>query len=50
MKRLVDASWSLPFDDGVREEHDRTEGMIGSRNQLEAVIANLEQRPGRFDD
>jgi enoyl-CoA hydratase/carnithine racemase len=50
MKRLVDASWSLPFDDGVREERDQTEGMIGSKNQLEAVIANLEQRPGRFED
>ena len=50
MKRLVDASWTLSFDDGVREEHDQTEGMIGSKNQLEAVIANLEQRPGRFED
>jgi enoyl-CoA hydratase/carnithine racemase len=50
MKRLVDASWTLPFDDGVREERDQTEGMIGSKNQLEAVMANLEQRPGRFDD
>ena len=50
MKRLVDASWTLSFDDGVREEHDQTEGMIGSKNQLEAVMANLEQRPGRFDD
>lgn len=50
MKRLVDASWALPFDDGVREEHDQTEGMIGSANQLEAVRANLEQRRGRFED
>ena len=50
MKRLVDSSWTLPFDDGVREERDQTEGMIGSKNQLEAVLANLEQRPGRFDD
>jgi len=50
MKRLVDASWTLSFDVGVREEHDQTEGMIGSKNQLEAVIANLEQRPGRFED
>ena len=50
MKRLVDASWTLSFDDGVREERDQTEGMIGSKNQLEAVLANLEQRPGRFDD
>jgi enoyl-CoA hydratase/carnithine racemase len=50
MKRLVDASWMLSFDDGVREEQAQTEGMIGSRNQLEAVLANLEQRPGNFDD
>jgi enoyl-CoA hydratase/carnithine racemase len=50
MKRLVDASWTLPFDDGVREERDQTEGMIGSKNQLEAVVANLEQRPGNFED
>jgi enoyl-CoA hydratase/carnithine racemase len=50
MKRLVDASWTLAFDDGVREERDQTEGMIGSANQLEAVRANLEQRPGRFED
>jgi enoyl-CoA hydratase/carnithine racemase len=50
MKRLVDASWTLPFDDGVREERDQTEGMIGSKNQLEAVVANLEQRPGTFED
>lgn len=50
IKRLIDASWTLPFDDGVREERDQTEGMIGSENQLEAVVANLEQRPGRFDD
>ena len=50
MKRLVDASWTLSFDDGVREERDQTEGMIGSKNQLEAVMANLEQRPGQFED
>jgi len=50
MKRLVDASWTLSFDDGVREERDQTEGMIGSKNQLEAVLANLEQRTGNFED
>jgi len=50
MKRLIDASWPLSFDDGVREERDQTEGMIGSKNQLEAVVANLEQRPGNFED
>ncbi len=50
MKRLVDASWTLSFDDGVREERDQTEGMIGTANQLEAVRANIEQRPGQFLD
>jgi enoyl-CoA hydratase/carnithine racemase len=50
VKQLVDVSWGLPFADGAREEHDRTEGIIGSPNQLEAVRANLEQRPGRFAD
>lgn len=50
MKRLVDAAWTLPFDAGVQEEHDQTEGMIGTPNQLEAVKANLEQRPGQFAD
>jgi enoyl-CoA hydratase/carnithine racemase len=50
VKGLVDASWGQPFADGAREEHDRTEGIIGSPNQLEAVRANLEQRPGRFAD
>jgi enoyl-CoA hydratase/carnithine racemase len=50
VKRLVDASWARSFDDGAREEHDRTEGIIGSPNQLEAVRANLEQRPGQFTD
>jgi enoyl-CoA hydratase/carnithine racemase len=50
MKRLVDVSWSLSFDDGLREEQQQTAGIIGTPNQLEAVMANLEQRPGRFVD
>ena len=50
MKRLVDLSWATPLDDGLRAEQELTEGMIGSPNQLEAVLANLEQRPGKFED
>jgi enoyl-CoA hydratase/carnithine racemase len=49
-KRLVDASWALPLDDGLREERERTAPILGSPNQVEAVVANLEGRPGRFDD
>jgi enoyl-CoA hydratase/carnithine racemase len=50
MKRLVDLSWAVPLADGLRAEQELTEGMIGSPNQLEAVRANLEQRPGKFED
>ena len=50
MKRLVDISWASPLDAGLRAEQELTEGMIGSANQLEAVMANLEQRPGNFVD
>jgi enoyl-CoA hydratase/carnithine racemase len=50
MKRLVDLSWATPLADGLRAEQELTEGMIGSANQLEAVRANLEQRPGMFED
>jgi len=50
MKRLVDRSWGTSLDDGLRAEQEMTEGMIGTANQLEAVVANLEQRPGKFSD
>lgn len=50
MKRLVDLSWGTSLADGLRAEQELTEGMIGSANQLEAVMANLEQRPGNFVD
>lgn len=50
MKRLVDLSWGSSLADGLRAEHDLTEDIIGSPNQVEAVVANLEQRPGNFVD
>jgi enoyl-CoA hydratase/carnithine racemase len=50
IKRLVDLSWGLPLVDGLRAEHELTEDIIGSANQIEAVVANLEQRPGTFVD
>jgi enoyl-CoA hydratase/carnithine racemase len=50
MKRLVDRSWGTSLADGLRAEQELTEGMIGTPNQLEAVRANLEQRPGQFVD
>ena len=50
IKRLVDLSWGMPLVEGLRAEHDLTEDIIGSPNQIEAVRANLEQRPGNFVD
>ncbi len=50
IKRLVDLSWGSSLDEGLRAEHELTEGMIGTANQLEAVRANLELRPGVFAD
>jgi enoyl-CoA hydratase/carnithine racemase len=50
MKRLVDLAWTTPLADGVRAEQELTEDIIGSPNQLEAVLANLERRPGKFVD
>ena len=50
IKRLVDLSWGTGLDDGLRAEQELTEGMIGTANQLEAVRANLEPRPGVFTD
>ncbi|MDQ1431172.1 MAG: hypothetical protein QOF40_1774 [Actinomycetota bacterium] len=50
IKQLVDRSWGTTLDDGLRAEFELTEGMIGTANQLEAVRANLEQRPGSFSD
>jgi enoyl-CoA hydratase/carnithine racemase len=50
IKRLVDQSWGSTLAEGLRAEFELTEGMIGTANQLEAVRANLEQRPGVFSD
>jgi hypothetical protein len=50
ISQRVARSWGAPLDDGLRAEQQLTEGMIGTANQLEAVRANLEQRPGIFSD
>jgi enoyl-CoA hydratase/carnithine racemase len=49
-KRLVDLAGTGTLDDGLRAEHALTEGIIGSRNQLEAVRANLEGREAEYRD
>jgi enoyl-CoA hydratase/carnithine racemase len=49
-KRLLNASVALDQDEGLRLEEQLQRELIGSPNQLEAVQANLEQRPPRFSD
>jgi enoyl-CoA hydratase/carnithine racemase len=49
-KRLLNASVTASLDDGMRLEERLQRELIGSPNQLEAVQANLEQRPPRFTD
>jgi enoyl-CoA hydratase/carnithine racemase len=49
-KCLLNASVTASLDDGMRLEERLQRELIGSPNQLEAVQANLEQRPPRFTD
>jgi len=49
-KRLLNASVTAGLEEGMRLEERLQRELIGSPNQLEAVQANLEQRPPRFAD
>lgn len=49
-KRLLDASYELPDADGLRLEEESQRELMGTPNQLEAVRANLENRPPSFQD
>jgi len=48
-KRLLNASLSLGARDLLIAESVEQQALIGSRNQIEAVQANIERRPPRFD-
>jgi len=48
-KRLLNASLSLGARDLLIAESVEQQALIGSRNQVEAVQANIERRPPRFD-
>ena len=50
IKRLVNDAWQLSERDALEMEARLQLGVIGSPNQVEAVMANLEKRPAKFAD
>ena len=49
-KRLYDASWNAPAHASLALEAELQLQLIGSPNQLAAVMAGLEKRPAEFGD
>jgi len=49
-KRLLDTAWACDVETGLAEEARQQVGLLGGRNQVEAVKANLERREPRFTD
>lgn len=50
IKRLFDDSWHPDPSQFLRREAELQLGVMGGRNQMEAVMANLEKRAPEFDD
>ena len=50
IKELLDAAGTRPLAESFLEESRLMGALIGSPNQLEAVMAEMEKRPARFDD
>jgi enoyl-CoA hydratase/carnithine racemase len=48
IKRLVAIAHDMPFDEGMRQEFDLSGPIVGTPNQREAVLANLEGRAPDF--
>ncbi len=49
-KKLLNASGLTTLEDGLALEEELQGGLLGSENQIEAVMANLEKRGPRFQD
>lgn len=50
IKQLFDEAWSLPAPDALKLEATLQMKLLGERNQVEAVMANIERREPRFCD
>jgi enoyl-CoA hydratase/carnithine racemase len=49
-KRLIDGAWGRPPELGLRLEADIQRALIGSPNQLAAVVAGMSKQPPEFAD
>jgi len=49
-KKLLNASALVPLRDGLANEFNASAGLMGSANQIEAVMARLERRAPCFQD
>ena len=50
MKRLFNSAWRLTDAEALALEAELQLGVMGKKNQLEAVMANLQKRAPEFDD
>ncbi len=50
MKQLFNTAWRLPDAEALAMEATAQLGVMGKKNQLEAVMANLQKRAPNFDD
>lgn len=50
IKRLINASWQTNTAASLRLEAELQLAVMGGENQMEAVAANMEQRPPKFSD
>ena len=48
IKALVDRVWTMPASKGLAVEAEIQAPIIGSANQIEAVMANMQKRPPKF--
>jgi enoyl-CoA hydratase/carnithine racemase len=49
-KRLLNSSALVPLRAGLANEFEATAGLMGGKNQIEAVMAKLQKRPAHFED
>ena len=50
MKRLINTAWRLSDPEALALEAELQLGVLGKKNQLEAVMANMQKRSPEFDD
>ena len=50
MKRLFNQAWRLNESEALALEAELQLGVLGKKNQLEAVMANMQRREPNFDD